>query len=438
MNAMSTTNTRTRSVALIGVSHRTIRLWRQLPDSLNGRWRICALWDVDPQRFEAYAFASGETSQPDTYLGRESLDRMLREQRPDLAFVATRDCHHADCIIACLDAGVDVVVEKPMVIDCTQAQAVLAAEARSTARVRVAFNYRYKGDHETIKRELDSGLIGRVTAVEMNVYLDEIHGSSYFQRWNRYRSQSGGLTIHKEGHYLDLINWWLGQKPVELFGYSALNYYGPDGELNPSRRDGRHCSTCEEADACAYQQVRGRKRSADNHSTSLQTIESGLRTRNPQWYTDYRLDACIFDSDIDIEDTYASVISYDGGTMATFSVNFSSPFEQYRIVFNGTRGRLEYGYPFGAEGSYSKAGKTLVHYPLFAQEPRVIPVQMRPGGHGGADPAMLEDILGGDQRLSFRASARDGAYAAALGEAMWRSPKEGRPIRMAELLGEWR
>lgn len=435
---MSTTETpiRTLSVALIGVSHRAIRICTEVPDALAGSWRVRALWDIDPLRFEAFRQACpGHDAR--TYLGREALRGMLDQERPDLAFIATRDGNHAEAIIACLDAGIPVVVEKPMVISGEQARAVLAAEARSTARVQVAFNYRYTAVHQAIRDHLRSGLIGRITAVEMSIYTDEIHGSSYFQRWNRRRSESGGLTIHKEGHYLDLLGWWLAQRPVEAFGSSALNYFGPDSEHNPARVDGRHCSTCSDAQACAYQRARARKDPSDTHATGVQGIHLGSRHHNTQWYSGYRPDACIFDSEIDIEDTYAAVIRYDGGTMATFSVNFSSPFEQYRVVFNGTRGRLEYGYAFGREGSYARDGRALVHYPLFGQEPRVIPVRNHPGGHGGGDPAMLADLCSGLDAHDRRASSRDGAYAVALGEALWRSPQEGRPIRIADLLGEW-
>lgn len=430
------TPTRPRSVALIGVSHRAIRLGKEVPPHLAGSWQVRNLWDVDPRRFDAYRQANPEhTAQ--TWIGMEGLRRMLAQERPDLAYIATRDGNHAEGIIACLEAGVPVVVEKPMVISADQARAVLAAEAASTARVHVAFNYRYEAVHQAIRDHLRSGLIGRITAVEMGVYTDEIHGSSYFQRWNRRRSESGGLTIHKEGHYLDLLGWWLAQRPVEVFASSALNYFGPDSEHNPARTDGRHCSTCSEAQACAYQRVRAEKDTPDAHASGMQGGHLGGRHQNGAWYTDYRPDACIFDSEIDIEDTYAAVIRYDGGTMVNFSVNFSSPFEQYRIVFNGTRGRLEYGYAFGQEGSYARGGRALVHYPLFGQEPRVIPVRNRPGGHGGADPAMLEDLCSDLDANDSRASSRDGAYAVALGEAMWRSPKEGRPIRIADLLGAW-
>ena len=48
-------------------------------------------------------------------------------------------------------------------------------------------------------------------------------------------------------------------------------------------------------------------------------------------YTDYRPDACIFDEEIDIEDTYAAVLKYGKGALLNYSVHFSAPYEGYRL-----------------------------------------------------------------------------------------------------------
>nr|WGE05256.1 Gfo/Idh/MocA family oxidoreductase [Bacillus subtilis] len=40
------------------------------------------------------------------------------------------------------------------------------------------------------------------------------------------RDSFRGLSVHKSTHHFDLVNWWLGQNPEEVFAYGALNYYG--------------------------------------------------------------------------------------------------------------------------------------------------------------------------------------------------------------------
>ena len=82
--------------------------------------------------------------------------------------------------------------------------------------MRVAFNYRYTPTHKMIKRMISDGKLGRITNIEFIYNLDTFHGASYFYRWNRSRSHSGGLCIHKCCHHFDLINWMIADAPVEV------------------------------------------------------------------------------------------------------------------------------------------------------------------------------------------------------------------------------
>ena len=61
------------------------------------------------------------------------------------------------------------------------------------------------------------------------------------------------------------------------------------------------------------------------------------------------------------------------------------------------------------------------------------------GGHGGADFAIQNDLFGRESKesreLGLVAGSTEGAYAIAMGEAVWRSARSGRPVNIAKLLG---
>ena len=61
--------------------------------------------------------------------------------------VTTVDGYHSEYIVKALNRGIDVMTEKPMVIDETQCQAVLDAERKSGRNIVVTFNYRYAPKH---------------------------------------------------------------------------------------------------------------------------------------------------------------------------------------------------------------------------------------------------------------------------------------------------
>jgi len=317
--------------------------------------------------------------------------------------------------------------------DCRR---ILEAEAASRGKVIVTFNYRYNPIHARIKEMILEGKLGRIVSVDLNWYIDTYHGASYFKRWNRVRAHSGGLSIHKSSHHFDLVNWWIGQKPVEAFAYGRLNFYGRDGELNPAKVDGRYCATCDVRGSCAYYRRWSTRTddiiAKDDHIGALPTETSNA-------YTGYRPDMCIFDSDIDIEDTYVATVRYDGGAMLSYSILFSAPFEGYRLAINGTKGRLEtQEFHNPTRVPFPVPEQTIDYFPLFGSR-ETIHVVRREGGHGGGDPALIEDLfLGPDPQRHYPilSGSEDGAFAVATGEAVWRSVKSGQPVRIDRLLGK--
>ena len=86
-----------------------------------------------------------------------------------------------------LEAGIDVVTEKPMATTAEDCRRILDAEARTGRRVDVAFNYRFAPTSRKIRELLASGRIGEVTSVDFHWYLDTVHGADYFRRWHAYK-----------------------------------------------------------------------------------------------------------------------------------------------------------------------------------------------------------------------------------------------------------
>ncbi|MFC0211376.1 Gfo/Idh/MocA family protein [Paenibacillus chartarius] len=425
--------------AVCGVSNRAINMFiGPMLGTFSEGSELVALLDADPQRHiickkKYAAIANVPEYAPDEF------DRMVRETKPDVIIVAGRDDTHVEYIVQALARDLDVMTEKPMATTGADCRRILDAEAASKGKVTVTFNYRYAPIHRRIKEMVLEGKLGRITSIDLNWYIDTYHGASYFKRWNRLREVSGGLSIHKSSHHFDLVGWWTGQRPVEAFAYGALNYYGPDGELNPRREDGRFCGTCDVRQQCAYY-MRWSSRSADiqvrdDHIGTVKVAGAGAEAQ--QGYTGYRPDACIYDSEINIEDTYTATVRYDGGALLSYSVNFSLPYEGYRLAINGTKGRLETTeYHMPARVPFPTPEQTIDYFPLFGSKETIHVVQ-REGGHGGGDPVLLEDLfLGPDPLRTYPilSGAADGAYSVGTGEAVWRSVKEGRPVRLDEVL----
>ncbi len=396
--------------------------------------RIVGLLDVDDRRLELCKETYPELQDVPVYQP-DQFEQMISETNPNTVIVASRDDTHIDYILRGLALDLNIITEKPMVTNADDAVKVMEAETKSKGTVTVTFNYRYNPYHRKIKEMIIAGKIGRITSVDLNWYIDTYHGASYFKRWNRKREHSGGLSVHKSTHHFDLVNWWIDQLPVEVFAYGALNYYGKDGELNPSPQDNRFCGTCAEQLNCDYYTRWSNRR--NSQSVKDDHIQSSISQSNEPDYTGYRPDACIFDHEIEIEDTYVATVKYDKGAFLSYSINFSLPYEGYRLAINGTKGRIETAeYHEPSRVPFPIPEQTIDYFPLFGSK-ETIHVVKGEGGHGGGDPVIQEDLfLGIDPTRQYEilAGAEAGAYSIAVGEGVWRSSKSNQPIKIADLL----
>jgi hypothetical protein len=130
-----------------------------------------------------------------------------------------------------------------------------------------------------------------------------------------------------------------------------------------------------------------------------------------------------------------------------------SPWEGYRVMFNGTGGRLEFtveenAYVSGARDSVNLPGvrgiepaegreePEILLRPLWGK-PRVVSVDDEAGGHAGGDVRLLADLFGAERPadpLGRAASHVDGALAVLTGIAANRSFATGRPVDVADLV----
>ena len=307
-------------VALVGTGIRGTSMWgRSLVRNYSDVVEFVGLCDINPGRLE-YARQYIGVSCP-TFV---NFDEMVRTTNPQTVIVTTMDSTHHEYIIRAMELGCDVVTEKPMTTDAEKCQAILDAQARTRKNVIVTFNYRYSPHRQRMKNLLMEGRIGSVTSVDFHWYLDVYHGASYFRRWHGKERFGGTLFVHKSTHHFDLLNWWIESEPEEVFAYGDLEYYGHN---NPFRHS--HCRGCPHKEKC-------------NHYWDITTNERLMNLYvDHEHYDGYLRDGCVWSDEIDIYDKMAAQIRYANGVQVSYSCTTYSPYEGYRIAFNGTMGRME-------------------------------------------------------------------------------------------------
>ncbi|MFT0533037.1 Gfo/Idh/MocA family oxidoreductase [Castellaniella hirudinis] len=134
-------------------------------------------------------------------------DAVLNDRTLDAVVLATPTALHADQVIAVLQAGKHVFVEKPLALDMAACQRVLAVGRQHPEQVAmVGFVRRFDLSYQNAQRQLASGVLGRPFLVRSQT-CDRNDPSGFFVD---YAGQSGGIFMDCSVHDIDLARWLLG------------------------------------------------------------------------------------------------------------------------------------------------------------------------------------------------------------------------------------
>jgi predicted dehydrogenase len=178
------------------------------------RVRLAACCDVDLERAEAFA-------------RRHRIGQVYGDMRQMLAadvvgaiYLAVPHHLHYSMILAAVEAGKPVLVEKPLARTLEEGRRLL--EAVPDSKIGVNYQYRYDRGCYPLARAVQSGALGRVRSIRINVPWHRT--GIYFDGapWHATLAQAGGGTLITQGsHFLDLALWALEERPVSAMGYTA-------------------------------------------------------------------------------------------------------------------------------------------------------------------------------------------------------------------------
>jgi predicted dehydrogenase len=401
-----------KRIAMIGTGSRGSSMWGiDLVKNYSDYVTFVGLCDINPGRLKTVKeYMSVDCK---TYT---NFKQMMTDQKPDILIVTTVDSTHHEFIIEGMKMGADIITEKPMTTDEKKCQAILDTEKTTGRKVTVTFNYRYSPHRQKIWELLRANEIGKITSVDFHWYLDTRHGADYFRRWHGFKEKSGTLLVHKSSHHFDLLNWWLQSEPVEVFAKGSLDFYGKNGKMR-----GINCRTCDHKSECKFY-----------WDITKNSSYTQLYTDNEK-HDGYLRDACVFREDIDIYDKMGAVISYTNGVQATYSLTAYSPYEGYRISFNGTEGRLDTW--VHESGNYDKPDADEIF--VYKNFGKVDTYRIKHSeGHGGGD-AKLKDFIfkhpNAPDTYKQAADVRQGAMAILTGVAARKSIELNKAVKIGDL-----
>lgn len=173
---------------------------RTLPES-----EFVAVCDASADRAAAFARDFGVA-------GFTDIVDMIRAARVQAVTIATPHPLHAEPTLRCCEAGVHVLVEKPLAATLADCDAMIAAAKKAGVRVGVISQRRFLEPVQRMKRAIDAGKIGRpiLGVFQMYSWRDEAYYRS--DPWRgKWDTEGGGVLINQSPHMLDLLQWFMGE-----------------------------------------------------------------------------------------------------------------------------------------------------------------------------------------------------------------------------------
>lgn len=178
-----------------------------------------AVCDSDRGRAEAFAGRYGVRPHTD-------VPAMIAESGVQAVFICTPHPLHARPAIQAAEAGVHALVEKPLAANLDDCDAMVAAARRAGVKLGVVSQRRWYEPVLRMKRAIDAGKIGRPVLGTFTMYSwrDEAYYKS--DPWRgRWDTEGGGVLINQSPHMIDLLTWLMDDQVVEVSGYWAnLNH----------------------------------------------------------------------------------------------------------------------------------------------------------------------------------------------------------------------
>jgi UDP-N-acetyl-2-amino-2-deoxyglucuronate dehydrogenase len=144
---------------------------------------------------------------------------MIKKERVDVVVICTPHPAHKEPAITAMQAGAHVMIEKPLAVTLSDCDEMIQVAAQTGKNLGMVSQRRFYPSCRRIKEAIDNGKLGTpmLGTVVMYGWRDEKYYSS--DPWRgKWKEEGGGVLVNQAPHQLDLLLWYMGSEPEELYG----------------------------------------------------------------------------------------------------------------------------------------------------------------------------------------------------------------------------
>ncbi|NOU73743.1 gfo/Idh/MocA family oxidoreductase [Paenibacillus sp. LMG 31458] len=376
------------TAVIVGAGHRSL-IYASYAQTHPDQLQIVGVVDPDPirRKLTAKQFDLQDTN------CFESVEQLVSKPKiADAVINGTMDDQHVETTIPLLQAGYDVLLEKPIATSEESMLKLYQVAKENKRTVMICHVLRYAPFYKAIREVVATGRIGEIINVQAAEHVSYHHMAVAYIRgkWNSMETCKSSMLMSKCCHDLDVISWMIGEQPSKVSSFGSLMHFKP--EKAPEGAGFRCLVDCKIEETCAYS---ARKHYIDqrrwgiyvwdnNHLGVTPTEEEKLdilKTSSPYG-------RCVWHCDNDVVDHQSVVMEFENGCTATHNMigATSRPCRNIHII--GTKGEIQ---------GVLEDGYFVVRHPDATvgheySEERVA-VIVTNDSHGGGDLLLVEDFI---------------------------------------------
>lgn len=204
-------------------------------------FQLCAVYDINPERVRK--------AEKDGYKGYMTLEGILSDSSIRTVILAVPNNFHKELSILALRAGLNVICEKPVMMNTAELEEVLLV-ARETGKLfSVHQNRRWDRDFLTVKQVIEDGAIGTPFYIESRVQGSKgIPGD-----WRCVKEAGGGMLLDWGVHLLDQIMWLVKSPVTAVYAHMlSVKFEGVDDNFKLLLRFANGLSALLEVDTYTF------------------------------------------------------------------------------------------------------------------------------------------------------------------------------------------
>jgi UDP-N-acetyl-2-amino-2-deoxyglucuronate dehydrogenase len=138
-----------------------------------------------------------------------SITELLANEKPDVVSICTPNGLHAAHSIEALEAGSNVLCEKPLCLSSVDAKMMIDAAKTNRKKLFVVKSTRYNPALAALKKGIDENRLGRIYSFQLNCFWNR-PAAYYENSWKGDALLDGGTLYTQFSHYVDALLWLLG------------------------------------------------------------------------------------------------------------------------------------------------------------------------------------------------------------------------------------